>query len=274
MAISFVGATSWGNVGGSASGVASQSGLQPVAGDQLVGLGYMVETGGTASESVTWSSNISPGWTAQGALQNPISTDWAQWSFSNGRTGAVETDTVTGAGTGITAFWVDAFELEYRGIAASGTSQNISSVSRAGPGTGSGAILGTSVTVPAGSILLAFCTNRGNHTNAISSPSGTTRRSGTSTALLSAYCITEYAGAGSAIQPSFTDSVNGGTDTYVVVQIILNPSSLLADDADVSVFQWIQESNETGDELWEAVFDSRPVDPLKIGQFFNTEVEM
>jgi hypothetical protein len=222
MAIQFVGGASWGNTGGSASGVASQAGLQPAVHDQLVGLGYMVETGGTGSETVTWTSSISPVWTAQGALQNPFAADWAQWSFRNNCTGATETDTVTGAGTGITAFWVDAFELEYRGIAAINTSQNISSITRAAPGTGSGAILGTSVSVPTGSILLAFCYNRGNHTSTISSPSGTIRRQGTSSALLSAYCFTEYAGAGSAIQPSFTDATNGGTDSYAIVQIILN----------------------------------------------------
>jgi hypothetical protein len=226
MAIQFVGSASWGNTGGSASGIASQAGLQPAVHDQLVGLGYMVETGGTANESVTWTSNIPPIWTAQGALQNPASGDYAQWSFRNDCTGAVETDTVTGAGTGITAFWVDAFELEYSGIDAVNTSRDISSVSRSSPGTGVGAILGTSVAVPTGAVLLAFCYNRGNHTNTISSPDGTIRRQGTSSALLSAYCITEYAGTGVAIQPSFTDSVNGGTDFYAVVQITLNPATV------------------------------------------------
>jgi hypothetical protein len=273
MAISFVGNFLWGNVGGSASGVATSGVATLINGDGYIAIGYMVESGGSGGFSLTWSGSGGQPWTQQGSLQTVFATDFAQCGFQDG-TAKNETITLTGAGTGVTAFWVDAFSLEYRGVQHSNPISSVSNITRSAPGTGSGAITGTAVSVPTGSILLALCINRSNHTNAISSPTGTVRASGTSTALVDAYCITEYAGAGSNITPTFTDATNGGTDLYGIVQFIVAPSSVLADDADVSVFQWIQEANETGDELWEAVFDSRPVDPLKIGQFFNTEVEM
>jgi hypothetical protein len=86
------------------------------------------------------------------------------------------------------------------------------------PGTGTGAVVGHSVTVPSGSWLLAFCLDATGGVDIITNTSGTSRSSSASN---QPYNITDYAGSGAAIQPAFTASV--GTDEFVVQQVILTP---------------------------------------------------
>lgn len=91
----------------------------------------------------------------------------------------------------------------------------------ASPGTGSGAIHGAAVVVPSGGILLAMCTDVFS-TGVISSPTGTTRGSGTTAGGAVNYCATEYSGTGASITPSFTTA--SGSDSFVIFQWLLSPS--------------------------------------------------
>ena len=123
--------------------------------------------------------------------------------------------TMTVAATSGDGMWGWAYE--YSGVASiSGTINEADS-----PGTGTGAITGTSVTVPSGGILIALCVNVSGGSDAITSPSGTNRGSGANAGYT--YCATEYAGTGGAIQPSFT-SANGSDEDFVIMQFTLSPA--------------------------------------------------
>jgi hypothetical protein len=111
------------------------------------------------------------------------------------------------------------FMLDYSGVGSIGTSDT---VYRATPGTGSGAILGTSRTVPTGSVLLACCVNNNTGVSTITSTAGTIRSNGLTSDSWE-FCITEYAGTGAAIQPAYT-SADGGTQSFAVLQVILTPA--------------------------------------------------
>ena len=111
------------------------------------------------------------------------------------------------------------FTVDYSGVGGI-TSYNTNSPNN--PGTGSGAITGTSVMVATGSVLVACCFNYNTGTNTITSPSGTVRGNGLTSDNWE-YCITEYAGAGSNIQPSFT-SADGATERFMIAQIVLAPT--------------------------------------------------
>jgi hypothetical protein len=87
------------------------------------------------------------------------------------------------------------------------------------PGLGAGAIVGASVSVPTGSILVA-CVIEASGAETITDTAGGTNRGSQNTSPI--YYWAEYAGAGSAIQPKFTTSANGGSD-YQVFQFIINP---------------------------------------------------
>lgn len=125
--------------------------------------------------------------------------------------GAQTVGVAAGAGGGASVFGI-----EYSGV-GSGTSPTPNF--RTNPGITTGAILGTSVTVASGSTLIAFCLNFDGGTNAITSPSGTSRGAGLN---VQEYCFTEYAGSGAAIQPSFT-SADGTADRFLVMQILMSP---------------------------------------------------
>lgn len=85
------------------------------------------------------------------------------------------------------------------------------------PGTGTGAIVGSPVFVPTGCILLA-CLIDTTGAATLSSPAGTNR--GNSSIGGTPFCITEYAGSGAFITPTFTTSV--GTHTFDIVQILIS----------------------------------------------------
>lgn len=107
--------------------------------------------------------------------------------------------------------------LEYSGVSSVSSSETLPNT----PGTGAGAIQGTAVTVPTGSILVAICLD--NHSTTVpTATAGTSRGSGV-VATSFGYAIAEYAGAGSSITPSFT-SAAGGTSQFSVVQWVLTPS--------------------------------------------------
>lgn len=160
----------------------------------------LVFTGGSTYGSVLETS-INPG-TAIG--------------YASSATAGSQTATVTATGGGT----LNCFPIEYSGV-ASATSPTASFLTN--PGAGTGAILGTSVTVATGSVLAALCFNFDSGTSTITSPSGTNRGNGLSTNTFE-FCWTEYAGAGASIQPSFT-SADGATERFVVFQILMVPSA-------------------------------------------------
>jgi hypothetical protein len=111
------------------------------------------------------------------------------------------------------------FGIEYSGV---GSVSAPTPTFQVNPGTGTGAILGNAVTVPVGSVLLALCVNFDSGTNTITSPSGTNRGNGLTSDNFE-FCITEYAGAGASITPSFT-SADGATERFSVMQVLMTPA--------------------------------------------------
>lgn len=112
--------------------------------------------------------------------------------------------------------------LEYSGVSSIGSGGT--PASNAAPGTGAGAILGTSVTVPSGSVLIAWCADVSAGAETITSTAGTSRLSNSGAISTN---IAEYVGTGAAIQPAFTAGANGG-NTYVVMQVMLVGSAAAA----------------------------------------------
>ena len=125
---------------------------------------------------------------------------------------ASQTITVSDAG----GSFPNCYPTEYSGV---GTVTNGVGIYRPTPGAGAGLILGTSISVPTGSTLIALCVNYGDST-AITTSNGNSR--GTGTLGGNYYIYADYAGAGSAIQPAFTCTA-GGTDNFHVIQMMLNP---------------------------------------------------
>jgi hypothetical protein len=108
--------------------------------------------------------------------------------------------------------------LEYSGIA---NITNSSVLQVTNPGTGVGAIQGTSVTVPANSVLVAACIDP-NYIDTITSPSGTQRAQ---FIFNPSTCAVDYQGTGAAIKPTFTTSNANTINYYVIWQYILNPQT-------------------------------------------------
>ena len=114
--------------------------------------------------------------------------------------------------------------MEYSGVVGVSAAEN----SQASPGTGAGAVVGVSVLVPVGSVLVAMTTNVRSASRHPTVATGTLRGSGNvgyvgGTQV--AYCIAEYAGTGVNIQPSFTTDPAGGADPHTTVQFLLSPSA-------------------------------------------------
>jgi hypothetical protein len=263
MAVTFVAkVTQWGQSGG--GGTATSGSFTPTATNQLVVFNACLQSG-TQSASGTGSYNQVGSQFTSGS--NRLAC-FANLSLSGGAQTVAVTTTASLPN-------LDGFAYQYSGGA---TASNFSGVSRATPGTGSGAITGTSVTVPSGAILLAFCGDLTSTGTSITSPSGTNRdgnTTGTIGANFGDWTVTEYAGTGANITPSFTDGTHGAADTYIVIQVVLAPAAGgQPDDGDVTFIKF-QEANETSEELWEYLTDSGPVDHQDPGShFFNTEVEM
>lgn len=126
-------------------------------------------------------------------------------------TAGAQTVTVTASGGAFRCWFA-----EYSGALLM---SSFTAVQRITPGTGSGSILGSSVSVPSGSVLVAICIDVSAVT-AITTTNGTSRQSTSIGG--QGYNFVDFAGAGSAIQPAFT-STGGATDTFNVVQAILTP---------------------------------------------------
>lgn len=132
----------------------------------------------------------------------------------------LQTVTVT-AGSGTAA--MDGWALLYTGVVGIASATDKRNVT---PGTGAGAIVGNTVNVPTGSVLVALCMDLTQSSTSITNTAGTSRQSGNGASTATTFNITDYAGAGANITPAFTDSTNGGTHNYDVVQILLSPTAI------------------------------------------------
>src|SRR5579863_8509783 len=133
----------------------------PTAADQLLGFGV---NGGGTGLAVTFSGTGTYS-ALTSALNDSANGNTLQVWDNASCSGGSQTMTNTGA-TG-NPMWL--FGFEYSGAASLSASQLLTNT----PGVGTGAILGSSITVPTGSILLALCGNTSGGTNAMTSPSGT-----------------------------------------------------------------------------------------------------
>ena len=137
--------------------------------------------------------------------------------WATGLSGAAQTFTLTSG-----SYYV-------QGIAGVVLFSDVNSISNAAvtfnstPGTGTGACVGTSVSVPANSVLVACCSQLvyPTGTETITSPAGTSIFAGPSEPF--PYLWVTYAGAGSNITPTFTCPTFGASDNYAVSQILLTP---------------------------------------------------
>lgn len=112
--------------------------------------------------------------------------------------------------------------IEYSGVS---TATSVSVVSTATPGTGSGALVGTAMTVPSGGMLVAVVMNVSTGNGTITQTAGTQRGSGGNGANTwngQGWNATDYAGSGGSITPAFTCTA-GGTDTFDIWQFLLSP---------------------------------------------------
>jgi hypothetical protein len=214
MAVAWVSTiTPWGGI----SFTETSGNFIPTAGNALVVFNWAPFSGFTAG---------TPGFSGTGTyttLTNvlDLSSDAYASAHHLNCSGGSQSITVSWSGSpGGTGGWA----FQYSGVAQTPTGATNETDS---PGVGTGAILGVSVNVPTGSILLALCIDFTGQTAVPSSPSGTNRGSGGSTigSSIGAYCVTEYAGAGVNIQPSFTAGIGTSTDSYFVIQMLLQPAA-------------------------------------------------
>lgn len=92
-------------------------------------------------------------------------------------------------------------------------------------------ILGSAVTVPTGSTLVAICWSSLSSTDTITASNGTSRwqiHDG-----VGGFTVADYAGSGASVTPTFTSTE--GTGDYMVVQVMLNPLTTNAPPAGVFV---------------------------------------
>jgi hypothetical protein len=206
MAVAFVQVTTgWQTT---TAGAASEN-FTPNVGDTIIPLAVQGATGG----SFTFSGTGTYSQIAAAAISNDEQGDCWAAAQNSAASGVSQAVTVANSATTGVA-WV----LDYSGVGSVAASYTTPQA----PGAGTGAILGNSEVVPVGAVLVALCADTGASSGpAITSPSGTNRASSTSYGVT--YCITEYAGTGAAIQPSFT-STNGASSGFVVEQFLLSPT--------------------------------------------------
>jgi hypothetical protein len=128
-----------------------------------------------------------------------------------------------------------------------GSLSNGSAIERTAPGTGAGALLGNSVTVPTGSWLYVVVYQENGAAGAITNTAGTSRASSSSGVV---YNIVDYVGTGAAIQPAFT--VGTGTAGFILVQVILNPLA-----GSTSVF------NQVAVAQWQTIIGNTTLSPAE-----------
>ena len=154
--------------------------------------------------------------TPPGTFDSDYGATW-QLAYQNSATAVLQTITVVTNGVGDLTIGL---AIDYSGVGSVLGYEN----SSAQPGTGAGAVVGVSVLVPTGSVLVAIALDEDNNSPALTNTAGTSRSSGTVAANAFAYNIVEYTGAGANIQPAFT-STGGATNYYMVVQFLLSPPS-------------------------------------------------
>ena len=170
----------------------------------VYGADYTVTSGVTIGFSGTGSYLVL---TPPGQFSD-VESEPSALGWNSSATAGSQTITVSSTGSGDL---VVGRAVEYSGVSTVSAAET----SQSKPGTGAGAILGTSVTVPVGSVLVAIAVDLDGG-GTVTATSGTTRSSD------SASCVTDYAGTGAAIQPAFTGS-NGANDHYIVVQWLMTP---------------------------------------------------
>ncbi len=123
--------------------------------------------------------------------------------------------TISLAGTGATFVSIIGFEYANVSTLIKGNATVATNGSAANT-----VITGQSVTVNVGDILLAYCQDIAASGYTLNtSPSGTNRGFGLTGGLV--YCVTEYAGTGGTITPSFKSNTAGGSTSYIITQVVM-----------------------------------------------------
>jgi hypothetical protein len=200
--------TPWSTVSPSTSGA-----FTPSAGSALIVID--LDTAATGRTLTCSGTGSFPQLNPPGAFNDANGNSLAMFTQLN-CSGGSQTITVTSSTAGDL---MASYAWEYSSVSSIDSG---GAVSRATPGTGTGAIVGTAQTVATGDILLAYCQDVSGTGTAITSPSGTNRGSGVNE---TNFCVTEYAGAGGSITPSFTSS-SGGTDNFDVMQLVIHATAI------------------------------------------------
>lgn len=185
------------------------------AGDYL---GFINLTSDGPSENIQMTSSAGGSYVSHIQFNDPTP---ATWSYNDclACVGGAQTFTLTESNVGFVA---QEYSFEYSGVViASGftVTRNNS------PGTGTGAILGASVVVPVGSVLVALCIEPLTSETITENAGGTSRDSSN---FNPSFRLVDYAGTGGSVQPAFTTSANGTQPNYLVWQVLLSPASLNA----------------------------------------------
>lgn len=185
-------------------------------------------TPATADTILVWNGNFNASTLSTSGTSGSYSiiTPPGQWPDAEGdgyalasqlsATAVSQTITVTsGTATDQIGHWI-----RYSGV-GSITTVPTGGNNTATPGSGLGAILGLPVTVPVGSVLVAWCSAEDAVEVLAVAGSGTQRNSANDANSVITLCVADWAGAGASITPSFTAAT--GLHNYTVLQVILTP---------------------------------------------------
>jgi len=175
--------------------------------------------------------------------------------------------TVTATGHSPLVGGATTLAVSYTGANAAGVTGSHKQVSN--PGGGTGAITGNAVSVPVGAVLLCYCTDAFNGNGQINAAGTGVTTIDSNSGL--GYCLTEYAGTGATITPSFT-AVSSGTQTSAgidVWQVLIPAATVTATPINYEV-DWFYSDDEGAvlddSNLTALLSDSAPVyriDPLQ-----------
>lgn len=199
-----------------------------VAGSTLLAVSGMFWGGnGITASTLSGSAGVGsyPVLSPPGATNDNSEDGWSIFALT-GSTAVSQTATTTTTSTGNVAAWTHIWEY-------SGVLSVVGAFTEQGSGTfgpsGFPTVVGSAVTVPAGSVLVAYCIDSQNDfgtTTITAGASGgvtpTTRDSATSTAFAGGYCVAEYVGTGTSVTPTFTTNRN---EEHSVFQFLLTPVS-------------------------------------------------
>lgn len=222
-AISYVSAVVPMNVGLSAT--VTTSSYTPAAGDTILVHGLA----GNVSHPVTAVTGSLGGTFAwQGQDLADLDSDDIRWFVNTNATAGAQTATLTTSAGG--TIWATA--IVYRGVGGVGTA---TIKNTAAPGTGAGALTGTSVTCPVNSVLVTLASDSSATTGATITGVGGTNHvahAGTGGSDYS-WTLQEYACTGSPINGAYT--VSAGGDNYSVENVVLAPPSTPPPGAGIAV---------------------------------------